>query len=204
MARFNTVLLFGGPGTGKSTQGKILATIPGFHHCASGDLFRNIDAHSELGRIFHEYSSRGELVPDDVTVRIWAEAMDKTTSTRRYQPTRDLLILDGIPRTLKQAQILDQHVAVLRLIHLTCNDEPAMFERLRYRALKENRHDDADENVIRNRWTVYGQQTAPLLSYYPTEAIAKVDAIGSPARIIRDILNILLPILDAHFTAFAG
>ena len=73
MSRYKTILLLGAPGAGKGTQGKVLGTIPGFYHCACGDVFRNIDITSQLGRVFYEYSSRGELVPDEITVKMWAE-----------------------------------------------------------------------------------------------------------------------------------
>ena len=72
-------LRLGGPGTGKGTQSKIVASVPGFHHSATGDVFRSLDRHSELGKIFSEYSSRGELVPDDVTVRMWAQNIHART-----------------------------------------------------------------------------------------------------------------------------
>ena len=62
--RYKTILLFGAPGSGKGTQGKILGAIPGFFHTACGDIFRSLDLSSEMGRIAWEYSSRGELVPD--------------------------------------------------------------------------------------------------------------------------------------------
>ncbi len=202
--RYKTVLLFGAPGAGKGTQGKILGTIPGFYHCACGDVFRNIDIHSDLGRIFYEYSSRGELVPDDVTVKMWATAIRAHTILGQYKPHADLLILDGIPRTLEQADLMDEHIEVLRIIHLHCNDERAMFERLRRRALKENRHDDADEKVIRRRWQVYEQETAPVLGHYDPALIHKVDSIGSPGQVLLDILREIVPIQNKHFAEFEG
>src|SRR5262245_55093023 len=69
--RYQTILLFGAPGSGKGTQGKILGQIPGFYHLSCGEVFRTLDTGSDLGKVFMEYSSRGELVPDDVTVKMW-------------------------------------------------------------------------------------------------------------------------------------
>src|SRR4051812_47363348 len=71
--RYKTILLFGAPGSGKGTQGKILGAIPGFFHTACGDIFRSLDLQSEMGRIAWEYSSRGELVPDEFTVKLWKQ-----------------------------------------------------------------------------------------------------------------------------------
>lgn len=197
--KYKTILLFGAPGAGKGTQGAILGRIPGFYHCACGDVFRNIDISSELGKKFYEYSSRGELVPDEITVGMWAQAIHARTILGDYKPAADLLILDGIPRTIEQAIIMDEHIEVLKVVHLTCENEAEMFERLRKRALKSNRHDDADEKVIRHRWEVYSRETAPVLKHYAIENIVNIDAIGSPARILHDILDHVVPQQDSHF-----
>jgi adenylate kinase len=202
--RYKTILLFGAPGAGKGTQGEILGRIPGVYHCACGDVFRNIDITSDLGRQFYEYSSRGELVPDEITVKMWARAISAHATLGDYKPDADLLILDGIPRTLEQADLMDSHIEVLKIIHLTCRDETAMFERLRRRALKSNRHDDADEKVIRHRWQVYARETAPVLGHYPAERIVEIDSIGSPGQILHDILDHTVPIQDRHFKKFDG
>lgn len=93
--RYKTILLFGAPGSGKGTQGKILGQIPGFYHLSCGEVFRSLDIHSELGKVFYEYSSRGELVPDDVTVRMWAANINAQTILGRYKPHEDVLVLDG-------------------------------------------------------------------------------------------------------------
>lgn len=197
--RYKTVLLLGAPGAGKGTQGNILGTIPGFYHCACGDVFRQIDINSELGKIFYEYSSRGELVPDDVTVKMWAQSIHARTVLSEYKPHADLLVLDGIPRTVDQAKLMEQHIEVLEIIHLQCNDEKAMFERLRRRALKSNRLDDADEKVIRHRWKVYEEETRPILDYYPKELLCEVDSLGSPSLILAEILRVVAPIQDKVF-----
>ncbi len=200
--KYKTILLFGAPGAGKGTQGAILGRIPGFYHCACGDVFRNIDIHSELGKAFYEHSSRGELVPDDITVKMWDQAIGARVVLGDYKPQDDLLILDGIPRTLEQAVIMDDLIEVLCVIHLTCSDETAMFERLKRRALKQNRHDDADERVIRKRWDVYNKETAPVLDHYPADKIVAIDSIGSPARILHDILDHAASHQNKHFRQY--
>ena len=77
--RYKTVLLFGAPGAGKGTQGKILGQIPGFFHLACGDVFRSLDTTSDLGSKFLDFSSRGELVPDEVTIEMWRQNMHAQT-----------------------------------------------------------------------------------------------------------------------------
>jgi adenylate kinase len=113
--KFRTILLFGAPGSGKGTTGKALGAIPGFVHCACGDVFRTLDLTSPLGRVFVEYSSKGLLVPDDTTVALWKQSIDGLVAARRFQPERDLLVLDGIPRNLEQARILDDYIHVERV-----------------------------------------------------------------------------------------
>src|SRR5260221_1668878 len=103
---YRTVLLFGAPGVGKGTQGKILGTIPNFFHCACGDVFRSLKADSDIGRVFIDYSSRGKLVPDEPTVQLWRQFIGNSMKIGRFHPEQDTLVLDGIPRNVPQAEIL--------------------------------------------------------------------------------------------------
>jgi adenylate kinase len=197
--RYQTVLLFGAPGAGKGTQGKILGQIPGFYHLSCGEVFRTLDTNSELGRTFVQYSSRGLLVPDDLTIRMWQQNMHARTILSVYKPHEDLLILDGIPRNVHQAKLLEKHLNVLKIIHLVCPDKEQMIKRLRRRALKENRVDDAKEDVIRKRWAVYEKETFPVLDYYSNDVVSEVDATGSPARVLQHVLEKVVPIQETHF-----
>lgn len=200
--RYKTVLMLGAPGSGKGTQGKILGTIPGFHQFACGDVFRSMDITSELGKVFYQYSSRGELVPDELTIRLWAENIHARATIGDYKPKRQLLILDGIPRTLHQAKLMEEFIDVLHVVHLVCDDMNKMVERIRKRALKENRLDDADEKVIRKRMEVYEAETFPLVAHYPKQKIVEVNSVGSPAMVLMRILDVLAPLQDQHFQSF--
>jgi adenylate kinase len=202
--RFRTILLFGAPGSGKGTQGKILGQIPGFYHQSCGEVFRTLNTKSELGQIFLQYSSKGLLVPDDVTIRMWRENIKAQEILSLYKPDDDLLVLDGIPRNANQARIMDEYIDVLEVVHLVCSDEEKMFERLRKRALKENRQDDAREEVIRRRWKVYMDETKPVLAHYPPAIIKTVDALGSPASVLQHILERVVPIQEAHYKNVLG
>lgn len=196
--RIKTILLFGGPGAGKGTQGKLLGAIPGFHHVSSGDIFRGLDPDSELGRLFREYSARGELVPDDATIRVWRENMRSRVERGVYTPSSQLLVLDGIPRNITQARLLKDHIDVLQVLHLVCPDKEEMITRLLKRAMKEGRADDAREDVIRRRWDVYASETQPMLDYYPRSVIREVNAVGSLDEVLRNILTHAGPLRDAH------
>lgn len=199
MPRYRTILLFGPPGAGKGTQGKILGSVPGFYHLSCGDVFRNVDTNTHLGKLFVEYSSKGLLVPDEPTVQMWHQHMVARTVLGIYKPNVDLLVLDGIPRNVQQAKILEKHVKVLKIIHLICPDEERMIERLRRRAVKENRFDDAREDVIRKRWNVYKAETYPVLAHYPQDKIAEVNAMGSPGHVLTEVLKEVVPVQEHHF-----
>ncbi len=197
--RYRTILLFGAPGAGKGTQGKILGQVPGFYHLSCGDVFRNIDMGTPLGKIFMEYSSKGLLVPDEPTIQMWHKNMEARTILGIYKPHVDLLVLDGIPRNVHQARLLDKYIKVLKIIHLVCPNKEKMMERLRRRALKENRVDDAREDVIRKRWAVYEEETYPVLEHYPKHLVAEVDAMDSPGGVLTKCLEIVVPVQDQHF-----
>lgn len=190
--KYRTLLLFGAPGAGKGTIGKALGAIPGFVHCACGDVFRTLDFSSPLGRVFSEHSSKGLLVPDDTTIALWKESIEGLVATKRFAPERDFLVLDGIPRSVVQAKIMENHITVERLFHLECRDKTLMAERLKRRALKENRLDDASDEVIRRRWEVYEEESRPVLAYYPASVIERVDALRSPLHVLHDILGRLI------------
>ncbi|MDA1054551.1 MAG: nucleoside monophosphate kinase [Planctomycetota bacterium] len=191
--RFRSVVLIGPPGVGKGTQGKILGIIPGFFHLSSGDVFRAVDISSPEGKEISTYLSRGQLVPDEVTIRIWRRALDGNILLNYFKPWEDLLILDGIPRTVNQVKLLEDHVEVTHVVHLVCADEEDMVRRIKRRAIRENRADDVKEEVIRSRFEVYRQETAPVLDCFPPEIISQVESSGSPAEVLRKVLNCVIP-----------
>jgi adenylate kinase len=190
--RYRTILLFGAPGTGKGTMGKALGVLPGFVHVACGDVFRSLDLSSALGKVFLEYSSKGLLVPDDTTVALWEEFIGARVATHAFVPERDVLVLDGIPRNPPQARLLAKYIDVERVFHLVCYDIEAIVARLRRRALKDNRLDDASDDVIRCRMEVYREESRPVLEFYPAGIIQEVDALGTPIQVLHSILGHLL------------
>lgn len=197
--RFHAMLLFGAPGAGKGTQGRILGQIPGFYHLSVGDVFRSLDINSTEGREVYKYSSKGMLVPDEVTIRIWRRHLDALTELSQYKPYEDLLILDGIPRNRRQAELVEEYIEVLKIVYLRCDDPEAMIHRIRRRAIRENRVDDAQEDIIRRRFEVYEKDTRPVLEYYPAKLVTEVDAIGSPAEVLLKTLQCVVPVQNAHF-----
>lgn len=187
--KYRTILLFGAPGAGKGTQGKILGTIPNFFHCACGDVFRSLSATSPLGRVFIEYSSRGKLVPDEPTIELWRQYVDNQVRAGRYHPDSDTLVLDGIPRNVHQAEMLADSLDVRAIFYLHCKNFKAMVERLQRRALRENRLDDANLEVIRERLKTYDAESKPVLNYYGRKLVHRVDSTQTPQEVLLDILK---------------
>ena len=186
--KYKTYILFGAPGSGKGTQGKTLGTIPRFYHCPCGDVFRSIDTRTKVGRAFLEYSSKGQLVPDEITVELWQEAIDAAVEAHKFKPDIDTLVLDGIPRNVNQAKLMQEMIDVQKVFHLSCPDRTALFARLKKRALKDNRLDDANEQVIQKRLEIYECESKPVLGFYPRQCITVVDATQPPAKVLFDIL----------------
>ena len=191
-------VILGAPGSGKGTQGKILGSIPRFVHCACGDVFRSLDTRTALGRQFVEYSSRGELVPDELTIDLWKAQLDNLADSHTYKPDIDFLILDGIPRNVRQAELLDQYVEVHQVFHLSCPDRNELARRMRKRALKDNRMDDASDKVIDQRIATYEAETKPILAYYPADRVIDIDATQPPVKVISEIIDriVSLPVYD--------
>ena len=188
-ARYKTILMFGAPGSGKGTQGAILGRIPRFIHCACGEVFRALDTRTTLGQQFVHYSSRGELVPDELTVQLWKANIDSKAESHLFKPDIDFLVLDGIPRNVEQALIMEQYIEVLHVFHLSCPDRTELQRRLRKRALKENRWDDAKDETIERRIKTYEDESKPMLEFYTPHKITDIDATQHPAVVFHEILS---------------
>src|SRR5205814_1216905 len=174
--KYRTFILFGAPGSGKGTQGKTLGSIPRFFHCPCGDVFRSIDTRTKVGKAFLDYSSKGQLVPDDVTVELWKAAIEAAVDAHKFKPDIDTLVLDGIPRNVNQAKIMGEMIEVEKVFHLSCPNRETLFGGLKKRALKDNRLDDANDQVIQRRLDIYDQESKPILNYYSKGKVSVVDA----------------------------
>ena len=157
------VILVGPPGAGKGTQAKLLQDTLGMPQVSTGDLFRfNLKNETELGQLARTYMDRGEMVPDEVTVAMVEDRLSRDDCANGA-------ILDGFPRTLAQAEALDELLSKLggQIDVVPSIEVPKdlLVKRLLKRALLEGRADD-NEETIRTRMQVYENQTKPLLDYY--------------------------------------
>jgi adenylate kinase len=189
--KYRAILLFGAPGAGKGTQGKILGQIPNFVHFSCGDAFRNLRVDSPLGRVFVEYASTGRLVPDEPTIELWHRSIEGMTATGRFNPEADTMLLDGIPRNPRQAEIMRDLIEVKAIFNLFCPVMDKLVVRLQRRALKENRLDDANIETIRNRLETYKRETRAVLECYPENLIHQIDSTQEPMFVLLDILKVI-------------
>jgi len=176
------VVFLGPPGAGKGTQAVRIAEKYNVPHISTGDILRAaVKEGTELGKLAKSYMDRGELVPDEVIIGIIKERLSQPDVRERG------FILDGFPRTLKQAEALDQLLSELnmpldRVIYLNVDDEEIVK-----RLLARGRADDTEE-VIRNRLKVYREQTAPLIDYYAEKCLlAEIYGVGEIDEITKKI-----------------
>ena len=184
-------ILFGPPGAGKGTQATAMVEKYNLHHISTGVLLRKeIAAGTELGKLAKGLIENGNLVPDEVVVGMIENEFKTVTGV-------DGFLLDGFPRTNPQAEVLDQMLAksseeVTAVVSIMIPDEMIM-ERIKGRALKEGRADDASEEIINNRIDTYHAQTEPLIEYY-TKAGKYNEAYG--VGTIEEIRDRIFTIMD--------
>jgi adenylate kinase len=181
--------MFGAPGSGKGTHGKILGTIPGFYHLSCGDLFRGLSPESPLGKVFVDYSSQGKLVPDKLTIQLWKTHTQGLTAAGRLDYKRNTLVLDGLPRNVRQAEMLKKYLDVVAVFYMCSANFDNLVKRLQRRALKDNRLDDANLDVIKARLKTYEDETKPVLNYYGKGIVHRINTDGTPPQTFFKVLK---------------
>ena len=185
------IVLFGKPGAGKGTQADFLKHKYNLVHLSTGDIFRfNIKNDTELGRLAKTFMDKGDLVPDEVTIKMLQSEVEKNPKAKGF-------LFDGFPRTIAQAEALDEFLAgknqeITATVALEANDE-ILVQRLLERGKTSGRADDQDEEKIRNRYQEYNEKTAPLMDYYKAQhKFYAVDGIGT----IEEVTERLSLVLD--------
>lgn len=185
------LILFGPPGSGKGTQAENLIEKYGILHISTGDLFRyEMGNNTPLGIKAKEYMAKGELVPDEVTIGMLKNKVNAN-------PDVSGIIFDGFPRTIPQAEALDaflqeKNTEVTALVALDVPDEE-LVKRLLNRGKSSGRADDNDEEIIRNRISIYKSETAQVFDYYAQNGKSKlIPGVGS----IEEIFDRLVAAID--------
>jgi len=194
---YQAFLIFGPPGSGKGTVGGKLAMTTGLKHISTGDIFRGLPRSSESGKIFYEYASQGKLVPDEVSIQIFARYLEGLVNTNKVDPEKDILLLDGIPRTAPQARLIESFIDVKHLLVLDIPNDQIIVERLQNRAKIEGRKDDMDESVIRNRLVEYKSKTAAVLDCYAPALVTHIPAAAGPDEVFCSTLTEVVRIRKA-------
>ena len=182
------LILFGKPGSGKGTQAEFVKIKYDLIHISTGDLFRNnISNNTKLGLLAKSYMDKGDLVPDEVTIKMLESEVNNHPNAKGF-------IFDGFPRTTVQAEILDQFLITLKLsISMTIAlevDENLLIERLISRGKDSGRSDDQDRTKIQNRFDEYNKKTSPLINYYKNQnKFFDVDGVGDINEISYRIFN---------------
>ncbi len=172
------LVLFGKPGAGKGTQAVFLKEKYGLVHISTGDLFRyNIQNGTELGKLAQSFIEKGDLVPDEVTIKMLQAEIEKNPKAKGF-------IFDGFPRTIAQAEALDafllsKGMTIDATLALDAEDQ-ILIDRIIERGKVSGRADDQDESKIRNRFVEYNEKTAPLIEYYQKQQkLRVVNGIGT-------------------------
>lgn len=181
------LIFIGPPGVGKGTQAKRICDHFGIVHLSTGEILRSeIDQHTHVGESAKQYIDNGALVPDEILLKIMSKRLAQKDCRAGY-------CLDGFPRTIPQAQGLDDiqrmmDVSLNAIISITANNDE-LINRLVLRGKDSGRSDDTPE-IIRQRLDVYTKHTAPLIQFYDKKNLVKsIDGIGNISEITQRILK---------------
>ena len=185
--KYKALLIFGPPGAGKGTQAKLIAEDKKYFHFSTGDMFRNMDKNSQIGMKVHELISSGNFVPDELTIKLFFETLERYVEQRKYDPEKQILLLDGIPRNPAQVDLIDKKIEVIKIINLFISNNDELIKRLAKRAMHEGRKDD-NEEVIKRRLEIYEKETSLVLEKYPKDKILEIEGIGNIEEIYDEII----------------
>ena len=186
--------MFGAPGIGKGTQGKLLGKLSQFYHFSTGEMFRAMRTDpnmkdNEIAKKVMETIDAGHLVSDNLTAELFFKTLEEYEKENKFNPKEQVLILDGIPRNASQVGLLKDKINVIKIIYFISSDDEVLVERLARRAKLEGRSDDADESVIRKRLETYRKETEDVLKKYSKDMVLEIDGFGTIENIYEEIIK---------------
>lgn len=180
------IVLFGPPGAGKGTQSERIIDKYDLVHISTGELFRkHMGEGTDLGRLAQEYIDDGNLVPDEVVIKMVEVKIQS-------DPGANGFIFDGFPRTVAQAKALDKMLekrglSITLMLALIANDEE-LRNRLRLRGMTSGRSDDQNDEKINNRIKIYKEETLPVATYYQNQSKYRgINGVGGVEEIFNHI-----------------
>jgi adenylate kinase len=192
--KYRAILLMGPPGAGKGTVSSFLNLAGAQVHLSTGEIFRHLSPETPQGKQIHSLLKAGALIPDEWVMEIWQQHVEGMIATSRFNPEEQDLLLDGIPRTVRQAQLLEESVELRHIIVLEAADPKELWRRIARRSTQQGRSDDQEE-AWKERYSLYQKETQAVLNHFPSSKISRFNALQKPLEVMRDILSKLTPLL---------
>jgi len=187
MERYKAIILIGPPGSGKGTQAKLLPSDR-FIHISTGEMCRSANTKTKIGKQIKEFIDSGNFIPDNIMVSLLKNNLDELEKSKKYNPEKHTLILDGIPRNKSQIEMIKGFIDIEKIVSLKISDEE-IKKRLLNRSKIEGRKDDSNEAIITHRIEVFKTQTLEAINSF--DNFFELESDGMAEEVNKRLLNLL-------------
>lgn len=189
--KYEAIILFGPPGTGKGTQAKLLEKTGKFFHFSTGYMLRNLNHKTTVGRKVKDLIDKGNFVPDELIFELFDETLAEYIAKGKYNHNKQIIILDGVPRTVKQVSFINNKFDIKKIFYLKINNKLVIERTTKKRTGIESRVDDNDSEIVKKRLETYKKETLPVLNKYDKKLIVEIDGSKSVEEINKKIISSL-------------